>query len=241
MRSILGTLPETVSPLLGKPMMILTRRLVCRVAAALSLAMTTGADVSAATVELATNGGFETGDLTGWTSFETGPGQQSASTDNPKTGTYSGLINNNAVGASNSLWKQANLGIGTVVPNQLVTISFDARGSYAVPGGVSFAEFFSEVDGGGVSKAELLGGAPLAINGDPNVWTSFMYTATTGPDVSAGVTLQLGAVNSPDASGTTMFFDNVSVTIEAAAVPEPASATLLCLGAVGLVLRRRQR
>ena len=94
--------------------------------------------------------------------------------------------------------KNANIGIGVVEPDVTVTISFDARGSLGV-GGVAFAEFFSEIDGGGTSSSVILGGAPLALNADPDVWTHFSFTTTTGPDVSGGVTLQLTATTSPDA------------------------------------------
>ncbi len=38
--------------------------------------------------ELTNNGGFETGDFTGWTQFPTGVGQQNVITLNPSTGTY---------------------------------------------------------------------------------------------------------------------------------------------------------
>ena len=56
------------------------------------------------------------------------------------------------------------------------------------------AAFFSEVDGGGVSSAVILGGAPLALDPDPTVWTSYSFTTAAGPDVSGGVTLQLAAI-----------------------------------------------
>ncbi len=51
--------------------------------------------------------------------------------------------------------KQANRGIGLVNPGDEVTISFDYRGTTSA-GGVIFAEFFSELSGGGTSKAEIL-------------------------------------------------------------------------------------
>ncbi len=202
------------------------------------IALSSAPLVSAAQVELTINGGFETGDFTGWTQFPTGVGQQTVTNVNPSSGTFAGAINNN-VTLSNSLFKQANIGIGIVQPNQLVTISFDARGSYAVPGGVAFAEFFSELSGGGTSSAVILGGAPLAINADPNVWKTFNFTATTGVDVSGGVTLQLGATNGPG-QPTTMFYDNVSVSVPGV-VPEPSSVALIGASLIGLVGLARTR
>lgn len=187
----------------------------------------------ASAVELTNNGGFETGDFTGWTQFPTGVGQQNVITLNPSTGTYAAEINNTAA-FSNSLFKQANIGVGIVNPGDPIKIKFDARGSYATPGGVAFAEFFSELSGGGTSSNAILGGAPLAINPDPNVWTSFEFDVFAGPDVSGGVTLQLGATNGPG-TPTQMFYDNVSVSI----VPEPVSLSVLGLAGMGLMRRRR--
>ena len=160
--------------------------------------------------EISINGGFETGDFTGWTQFASGT--QNIITTNPSEGTYYAELNNNVLGSA-SIIKNANIGIGTVSAVQEVTITFDARGSTAV-GGVAFAEFFSELSGGGVSSSEILGGGPLNLNADPNVWTSFSFTTTTGSDVSGGLTLQLTATTG-GATGSIahMFYDNVSVTV----------------------------
>lgn len=182
-------------------------------------------------VELTTNGGFETGDFTGWTQFPTGPNQFITGV-NPSSGLWAAEIFNE-VQASNSLMKQANIGIGTVTAGQTVNISFDAKGSFGV-GGVAFAEFFSEIAGGGTSRAEILGGAPL--NLDANTWRTFNFTVTAGPDVSGGVTLQLGATT-PAISGSFahVYYDNVSVSV----VPEPATMAALGVGAIALIRRRK--
>ncbi len=169
--------------------------------------------------EIALNGGFETGDFTDWTQFPNGT--QNIITTNPSEGTYCVELNNN-VAPSASLIKNANIGIGTVLAAQDVTITFDARGTLGV-GAVAFAEFFSEKSGGGTSSNLILGGGPLALNADPNVWTSFSFTTTTGSDVSGGVTLQLSATTSADAGSTAnMFYDNVSVIT---AVPPTPTCT----------------
>ena len=164
---------------------------------------------------LAINGDFETGDLTGWTSFATdNNGTFEVSTAQANGGLYSGLIVADVDGIGSPSFpvvKQANIGIGTITPNTSVTITFDLFGSVAGAGGVVFAEFFSELSGGGVSKSEILGGGPLFPNG---TWTTYTFTTTTGADVSGGVTLQLKA----DCGGNSgcsidAYFDNVTVTI----------------------------
>jgi hypothetical protein len=184
-------------------------------------------------VELTSNGGFETGTFAGWTQFPSGPNQFITNV-NPASGVFASEINNTIL-ASNSLIKQANLGIGIVTPGQLITISFSARGSFA-DGGVAFAEFFSEKSGGGTSKSEILGGGPLTLH--PTNWTNFNFTTTAGTDVSGGVTLQLGAATG--AASTSMshvFYDNASVTV----VPEPATYAVLGIGALALIRRRKNR
>lgn len=220
-------------------MLFVRRTLVCAFVAAVACTTALSNQASAAAVELSSNGGFETGDFTGWTQFGTSPGDQTVINTNPSSGSFHSSTINSQIN-SNSLFKQANIGIGTVLPNEQVTISFDARGSYAVPGGVAFAEFFSELSGGGVSSAVILSGAPLILDPDSEVWKTFMFTTNTGPDVSGGVTLQLGAVNGPG-TATTMFFDNISVSVERVAVPEPGSFAVLAMTGVVAVIRRRRR
>ena len=158
--------------------------------------------------ELAVNGDFETGTDAGWSFFDNG-GTFEVTTEQANGGLYSGKVV--ATGPLTSpLIKQANIGIGTVTPGDTVAISFDLFGSLTGAGGVVFAEFFSEIDGGGVSGTEILGGAPLFPNG---TWTTYSYTATAGADVSGGVTLQLKAACGADPCTVTAYFDNVSVTV----------------------------
>lgn len=188
--------------------------------------------------EIALNGGFETGDFSGWTQFESSPGQQSISNINPSLGTFAVEIFNE-VQASNSFIRNTNVGAGIITAGFPVTVSFDARGRYGI-GGVAFAVLYSDIAGGGVSNTEILGGASLAINSDENIWTSFSFTTVLGSDVSGGVTFELGATNGAVANETTrMFYDNVSIQT-ATAVPEPTSACLIALGTIGFVVRRRR-
>jgi len=184
---------------------------------------------SAQAVEVAINGGFETGDFTGWTQFPNDGTQ--AITGDASSGSFAAQLTQTT--PNNSLIKNANIGIGQVAPGTIIDISFDAKGSTA-NGGVIFAEVFSELDGGGTSAGEILGGGPLAVTSD---YQNFMFSTVAGPDVSGGVTFQIGAVCGADPGcSSEVFVDNVSVNV----VPIPAAAWLFgsALGLLGWIRRK---
>lgn len=215
------------------------KRIYASIVLASAMLLMTG-PANAAPVELAVNGGFETGDFTGWVQFpgSLGPAGQQITTVNPSTGTFSANLTEPAPEAN--IIKQANLAPGAWTQGQEINISFDYRGS-AQAGGVLFAELFSEIAGGGTSSSVILGGAPLFPNGDPTVWTSIAFVGFAGPDTSGGITLQLNAACGADANCVSDYFiDNVSIMADVAVVPVPAAVWLFgsALGLLGWMRRK---
>ncbi len=195
---------------------------------------------AAVIVELTSNGDFESGNTSGWVSFPSGSSTFEAISSPASdvfAGNFTGKIVNTSEGQA-AIIKQANLGVGVVQSFQEITISFWAKGS-GTAGGVQFAEFFSELSGGGTSKSEILGGTPLFLGND---YAFYSFNAITGGDVSGGVTLQLNAATGANPGSTSTFFvDNVSVSY-VSAVPEPASIAMLGVaGTIALLRRRRAR
>jgi hypothetical protein len=200
--------------------------------AVIGISLFTGA-AQAAFVELAVNGGFETGDFTDWTQFP-GGGTQSITTVNPASGIYAGNMYLEG-GPSNNVLKQANLAAGLLAPGQTVSVSFDVRGTLA-DGGVLFAENFSELSGGGVSNNDL---KVISVSSE---WTHVSYDTVLGPDVSGGFTLQFAAVCGAATSCLAdVFLDNISITADVSAVPIPAAVWLFGSGLIGLVGVARSR
>ncbi|MEN1681131.1 MAG: PEP-CTERM sorting domain-containing protein [Planctomycetota bacterium] len=197
---------------------------------AMAVAVMLTSSVALANIELTTNGGFETGTTDDWVSFPTANSTFNITSD-ANSGAWAAEVFNNDL-ASSAVIKQANLGVGLVSPGDEVTISFAAKGE-GVVGGVVFAEFFSELSGGGVSAGEILGGGPLALT---DQYQDFSFTATAGPDVSGGVTLQFATVTGGGAGSVSILFvDDASVTV----IPEPSTAALAGLGLLAGVVRRR--
>ncbi|WP_279246977.1 hypothetical protein [Candidatus Litorirhabdus singularis] len=209
-----------------------------KIVAAFGFSLVAAASQAATTVNIAADGGFESGNFDGWTVFEINGGVAGVSTDNPSSGTYSGVATCDTGGVPcDVLLKNANRGIGVVQAGSEIVIKFDYRGTQA-DGGVIFAELFSELDGGGVSKAEILSGGPLF---GTSQWQTAMFTTTLGTDVAGGVTLQLKSGCGGAATCLSVaYFDNVEMLVPAP-VPLPAAAWLFGSALMGLVGLSRRR
>lgn len=168
----------------------------------------------AAPIDIAINGGFESGNFYGWTLFPSPAGVIEVITPGAMGNSEYACRVYNATPATTCVIKNANLLVlgEDFAPGAEVVISFDAKGMGMV-GGVAFAELFSEIEGGGTSSSEILGGGPLALSADE--WTHFSFTALTGPDTSGGLTVQFAAVTgADDASMMELFIDNLIVAID---------------------------
>jgi len=191
----------------------------------------------AANIEI--NGGFETGDFTGWAQYPSGGTTQSITTTNPSAGTYAANVNIPVgAGAVNNVLKQERLldGTGLLSEGDVISYSFDVRGS-AADGGVLFLENFCETDD------PLCGQDLTAINATAD-WQTFSGTFTLGAGVTA-YTMQFAAVcGAANTCTADYYFDNISITADVVVpeVPVPAAVWLFGSGLLGLVgVARRKK
>lgn len=211
--------------------------------ASVALLACTGA-AQAAYQDIAVNGGFESGDFTGWATFPgpDGAASQTIVSEGASEGSFAARLTE--VNAAPNIIKQANLLPGAWTPGQQIDISFDIRGT-AAAGGVFFAEVFTEIEGEGVSGAEILGGGPLFPNSDPDVWTSYSFSTTVGADPSGGMTLQFASICAPvNGCIADYFIDNVTIfaDVETSPIPVPAAAWLFgsaLLGLTGIARKKK--
>ncbi len=170
----------------------------------------------AAAQQLVTNGGFETGSLTGFTQTgNTGFTGVSSGSGIPASGTYAAFFG--PIGSNGGITQAL-----ATTSGQSYLISFDLQN---LNGGSNFYDV-------------LFGGVSLfsASNSGAFGYTNFSTTATA---TGASTLLAFNFRNDPS------FFtlDNVSVTAVNGAVPEPATWAMMLIGfgAIGASMRRRRR
>lgn len=184
---------------------------------------------SPARSELVTNGGFETGDYTGWTTNFTPPDDAALILNGRgHNGGYGVDFNYNSVPASAVLSQSLTTTSGT---KYNASFFFGAIGSFDLS-----ASLVYEVLGN--NGTTVLDSAPMNLkvtSPDVPVWISVARSFTAdGPTAILKFT-----DTTQESFGCDGLLDTVSVT---AVVPEPSTVVSLCgLGVMGLVLALRRR
>ena len=218
------------------------------------LIVLTASAVPAYAVTLTANGGFEVAgsggatDSDAWEEFAGGAaGTISERTStNPASGGFAHFvraIGSDTAGAAAGVTQNsiADVGLGSLAEGSVVSGSFDAD-LFLGPGGVAFAEF-SILDGGGAIVATT---GPVALADTLPGYETYTLAPLVVPAFGAApadtfaaflnINVAAGAFDGSLAEAT---IDNVEVTGELA-IPEPTSAVLAGMVALGLVARRRR-
>lgn len=225
----------------------------------------TAGTVKANTVELITNGGFETGTLTGWTEYDTGGGYWSVSSStlspiegNPTPGANSGTyyaLTDQGEPSAMTLLQTFTVPVGATS----ITLSFDmftenwygSNTCTSGPGGLAYGNQCAYVDILSSAAIAQLGTDPLytgsgvdnLFNGGSPVTNDINNNPVPNPyspytyDLT-GLSAGTYALRFGTAASFSPFnqgIDNVSI-LATTSVPEPSTLLLLGVGLLGMVL-----
>lgn len=233
-----------------------------RLAASLCLTLLIGAPVAGQ--ELISNGGFETGDYTGW-NVETWPGSNGATqvtnvlvgpqSGQPQNGPFSGSFYSlsdqggpgayaisqvfNIASAPNSAILSFALYMNNWAAETTIGPDFDPFGGYANQYG-SVDIFAGAVSGftPGVGLQNFFLGSTLAAT-NSNPWVHYMFDVTALLSAPGDYTLRFAAVDNQFFHN--MGVDAVSLRVDQTVVPEPLTLVLLGTGLAGVAVVRRRR
>jgi hypothetical protein len=206
--------------------------------------------------QLITNGGFETGALTGWSTLGTAQSDDLFYADNTGSTPLNGFP---TAGADSGTWYAVSDMTGLVSPEssyltQSVTIPVGATDDL-----LTFDIFVNDDFGGAGTGGEVavwtnsanpLTDAPLAVvygpsdtavsGGTPNPWLPESVDITS--DLTAGTTYQIGVLESDSTGPINVGVDNFSlVATVATTTPEPATLLPSALLLAGLLIYSARR
>ena len=161
--------------------------------------------------DISSNGGFETGDLEGWTLYDNGG---SATLDNTEaqTGDWCVKLFASAPSGLNPTLKQERKAAGSIVVGDKVQVTFSYKGSLTGESGTVSIQSFVEATNG-ASQIETFDVTPT------NTWQTFTTTYTVtgalqGGDVSGGITMEFVAICGGVAGcSSTLYLDDISIII----------------------------
>jgi hypothetical protein len=161
--------------------------------------------------DIASNGGFESGDLEGWTLYDNG-GTATLDSAEAQTGDWCVKLFASASGGLNPTLKQERKAAGSIVVGDKVQVTFSYKGSLTgESGAVSIQSFVEATDG--VSQVETFDVNPT------DSWQTFTTTYTVtgamqGGDVSGGITMEFVAICGGVAGcSSTLYLDDISLII----------------------------
>ena len=161
--------------------------------------------------DISSNGGFETGDLEGWTLYDNGG---SATLDNTEaqTGDWCVKLFASAPSGLNPTLKQERKAAGSIVVGDKVQVTFSYKGSLTGESGTVSTQSFVEATNG-ASQIETFDVTPT------NTWQTFTTTYTVtgalqGGDVSGGITMEFVAICGGVAGcSSTLYLDDISLIL----------------------------
>ena len=166
----------------------------------------TGGTGGTAAGEIAVNGGFETGDLSGWAVYANG-GIVIADATQASGGTYSAKLFASPSGLNPTL-KQERKAAGTIAVGDRVKVTFDYKGALTGESGMYSIQSFVE-KAAGVNQTVNISVVPTS------TWQTYTttYTVAAG-DVSGGITLEFVAIcGGVPGCSSTLYIDKVSIII----------------------------
>ena len=161
--------------------------------------------------DIASNGGFESGNLDGWTLYANG-GTATMDSTEAQTGDWCVKLYASAPSGLNPTLKQERRAAGSVVVGDKVQVTFSYKGSLTGISGTYSIQSFVEATNG-ASQIETFDVTPTA------TWQTFTTTYTVtgamqGGDVSGGITMEFVAICGGVAGcSSTLYLDDISLII----------------------------